>query len=63
MYWMKKENIRPLATMEDPGIVEEEVKKVEKVAVEKVEKPVKSRKGAKKPAKGRDKGKRPPKDE
>jgi Xaa-Pro aminopeptidase len=27
MYWMKKENIRPLATMEDPGIVEIEVKK------------------------------------
>jgi Xaa-Pro aminopeptidase len=27
MYWMKKEKIRPLATMEDPGIVEEEVKK------------------------------------
>jgi Xaa-Pro aminopeptidase len=27
MYWMKKENIRPLATMEDPGIVEVEVKK------------------------------------
>jgi len=27
MYWMKKENIRPLATMEDPGIVEEEIKK------------------------------------
>ncbi len=27
MYWMRKENIRPLATMEDPGIVEEEVKK------------------------------------
>ena len=27
MHWMKKENIRPLATMEDPGIVEEEVKK------------------------------------
>lgn len=27
MSWMKKENIRPLATMEDPGIVENEVKK------------------------------------
>jgi Xaa-Pro aminopeptidase len=27
MYWMKKENIRPLATMEDPGIVEEEIRK------------------------------------
>jgi Xaa-Pro aminopeptidase len=27
MYWMKKENLRPLATMEDPGIVEEEVRK------------------------------------
>ena len=27
MYWMKKENIRPLATMEDPGVVEVEVKK------------------------------------
>ena len=27
MYWMKKEDIRPLATMEDPGIVETEVKK------------------------------------
>jgi Xaa-Pro aminopeptidase len=27
MYWMKRENIRPLATMEDPGIVEEEIKK------------------------------------
>jgi Xaa-Pro aminopeptidase len=27
MYWMKPENIRPLATMEDPGIVETEVKK------------------------------------
>ena len=27
MYWMTKENIRPLATMEDPGIVEEEIKK------------------------------------
>lgn len=26
MYWMKKENIRPLATMEDPGIAETEVK-------------------------------------
>jgi Xaa-Pro aminopeptidase len=26
MYWMSKENIRPLATMEDPGIVENEVK-------------------------------------
>ncbi|MEW6333122.1 MAG: Xaa-Pro peptidase family protein [Thermodesulfobacteriota bacterium] len=27
MYWMTKENIRPLATMEDPGIVEVEIKK------------------------------------
>jgi len=27
MYWMKPENIRPLATMEDPGIVETEIKK------------------------------------
>jgi Xaa-Pro aminopeptidase len=27
MYWMKKDNIRPLATMEDPGIVDVEVKK------------------------------------
>lgn len=27
MYWMDKDNIRPLATMEDPGIVEEEIKK------------------------------------
>ena len=27
MYWMKKENIRPLATMEDPGIVEVEIRK------------------------------------
>jgi Xaa-Pro aminopeptidase len=27
MYWMKKENIRPLATMEDPGVVEVEIKK------------------------------------
>jgi Xaa-Pro aminopeptidase len=26
MYWMKKENMRPLATMEDPGIAETEVK-------------------------------------
>lgn len=26
MYWMKKENIRPLATMDDPGIAENEVK-------------------------------------
>lgn len=25
MYWMRPENIRPLATMEDPGIVEEEI--------------------------------------
>jgi len=30
MYWMKKENIRPLATMEDPGIAETEVR--EKIA-------------------------------
>jgi Xaa-Pro dipeptidase len=27
MYWMKKENIRPLATLEDPGIAETEVRK------------------------------------
>jgi Xaa-Pro aminopeptidase len=27
MTWMKKENIRPLATMEDPGIVENEIRK------------------------------------
>jgi Xaa-Pro aminopeptidase len=27
MYWMKKENIRPLATMEDPGIVDVEIRK------------------------------------
>lgn len=27
MYWMSEENIRPLATMEDPGVVETEVKK------------------------------------
>ena len=27
MAWMKKENIRPLATLEDPGIVENEIKK------------------------------------
>ena len=27
MYWMSKENIRPLATMEDPGIVKTEVMK------------------------------------
>ena len=27
MYWMKKENMRPLATMEDPGIAETEVRK------------------------------------
>jgi Xaa-Pro aminopeptidase len=26
MYWMKKENMRPLATMEDPGIAETEVR-------------------------------------
>ncbi len=34
MYWMKKENIRPLATMEDPGIAETEVKKKLKPAME-----------------------------
>ena len=34
MYWMKKENIRPLATMEDPGIAETEVKKKFKPALE-----------------------------
>lgn len=27
MYWMRKENIRPLATMEDPGIVDVEIRK------------------------------------
>ena len=27
MYWMTPGNIRPLATMEDPGIVEEEIRK------------------------------------
>jgi len=27
MYWMSKQNIRPLATMEDPGIIEAEVEK------------------------------------
>jgi Xaa-Pro dipeptidase len=27
MYWMKKENIRPLATLEDPGIVAAEIRK------------------------------------
>jgi len=27
MYWMSEQNIRPLATMEDPGIVETEVQK------------------------------------
>jgi Xaa-Pro aminopeptidase len=34
MYWMSEENIRPLATMEDPGIVETEVKKKFKPAFE-----------------------------
>ena len=34
MYWMKKENIRPLATMEDPGIAETEVKEKIKPALE-----------------------------
>ena len=34
MYWMKKENIRPLATMEDPGIIEAEVQKKFKPAFE-----------------------------
>jgi len=34
MYWMKEENIRPLATLEDPGIVETEVKKKFKPAFE-----------------------------
>ena len=34
MYWMSKQNIRPLATMEDPGIVEAEVKKKFKPAFE-----------------------------
>ncbi len=34
MYWMKKENIRPLATMEDPGIAETEVKQKLKPAME-----------------------------
>lgn len=34
MYWMSKENIRPLATMEDPGIAETEVKNKLKPAFE-----------------------------
>ncbi len=34
MYWMSKQNIRPLATMEDSGIVETEVKKKFKPAFE-----------------------------
>jgi Xaa-Pro aminopeptidase len=34
MYWMPEENIRPLATMEDPGVVETEVKKKLKPAFE-----------------------------
>jgi Xaa-Pro aminopeptidase len=34
MYWMSEENIRPLATMEDPGVVETEVKKKFKPAFE-----------------------------
>lgn len=34
MYWMSKQNIRPLATMEDPGIVEAEVNKKFKPAFE-----------------------------
>ncbi|MBW2340820.1 MAG: aminopeptidase P family protein [Deltaproteobacteria bacterium] len=34
MYWMKKENIRPLATMDDPGIAETEVNKKFKPAFE-----------------------------
>ncbi|MFC1976803.1 M24 family metallopeptidase [Chloroflexota bacterium] len=34
MYWMSKENIRPLATMEDPGIVEAEVQNKFKPAFE-----------------------------
>jgi Xaa-Pro aminopeptidase len=34
MYWMEKENIRPLATMEDPGIVETEIQKKFKPAFE-----------------------------
>jgi Xaa-Pro aminopeptidase len=34
MYWMRKENIRPLATMEDPGIAEAEVKNKLKPAFE-----------------------------
>ncbi len=34
MYWMSKQNIRPLATMEDPGIVEAEVNKKLKPAFE-----------------------------
>ncbi len=34
MYWMSQQNIRPLATMEDPGIVEAEVNKKLKPAFE-----------------------------
>jgi Xaa-Pro aminopeptidase len=34
MYWMPEENIRPLATMEDPGVVETEVNKKFKPAFE-----------------------------
>ena len=34
MYWMKKDNIRPLATMEDPGIIDAEVQKKFKPAFE-----------------------------
>ena len=34
MYWMDKENIRPLATMEDPGIARTEVEKKIKPALE-----------------------------
>ncbi len=34
MYWMSKQNIRPLATMEDPGIIEAEVEKKFKPAFE-----------------------------
>ncbi|MBI4289349.1 MAG: aminopeptidase P family N-terminal domain-containing protein, partial [Chloroflexi bacterium] len=34
MYWMSKNNIRPLATMEDPGIAEAQVEKKLKPAFE-----------------------------
>ncbi|MFH1635681.1 MAG: Xaa-Pro peptidase family protein, partial [Chloroflexota bacterium] len=34
MYWMKPENLRPLATMEDPGIIDIEMKKKFKPAFE-----------------------------